>query len=90
MPSAAGPDQKKCVVEDYTTELCLQAQLEGGEWVHLLGPGHPGIAEVKWCANRFTPFLCIGPSPAVTAGKMDAEEFIEVCSCLHSDVHKLR
>ena len=56
----------------------LQAQLEGGEWVGLLGPGHPGIAEVKWCANRFTPFLCIGPAAAASAGKRDAEEFIEV------------
>ena len=60
--------------------LSLQAQLQGGEWVDLLGPSHPGIAEVKWCANRFTPFLCIGPSAAATAGKMDAEEFIEVSS----------
>ena len=57
----------------------LQAQLEGGEWVDLLGPGHPGIAEVKWCANRFTPFLCIAPTAASEAGKQDAEEFIEVC-----------
>ena len=56
----------------------LQAQLEGGEWVDLLGPGHPGIAEVKWCANRFTPFLCIAPTAATEAGKQDAEEFIEV------------
>lgn len=59
-------------------ELWEEAQLQGGELVDLLGPGHPGIAEVKWCANRFTPFLCIGPSAAATAGKMDAEEFIEV------------
>lgn len=59
-------------------ELSEEAQLEGGEWVPLLGPGHQGIAEVKWCANRFTPFLCIGPSPAAKAGNMDAEEFIEV------------
>lgn len=76
------------MTQECTTDALLaQAQLEGGEWVDLLGPAHPGIAEVKWCANRFTPFLCIGPSPAVTAGKMDAEEFIEVCSCLHSGVH---
>jgi len=60
------------------TTMVLQAQLEGGEWVDLLGLGHPGIAEVKWCANRFTPFLCIAPHAAATAGKQDAEEFIEV------------
>ncbi len=38
-----------------------QAHLSGGEWVELLAPEHPGIAEVKWCRNRFRPFLCIGP-----------------------------
>lgn len=59
-------------------ELWEEAQLEGGEWVDLLGLGHPGIAEVKWCANRFTPFLCIAPHAAATAGKQDAEEFIEI------------
>ena len=62
----------------------VQAQLEGGDWVDLLGEGHPGIAEVKWCANRFTPFLCIGPTAAAKLGKQDAEEFIEVCVNLHS------
>ena len=76
------------------TSMLLQAQLEGGEWVQLLGTGHPGIAETKWCANRFTPFMCIGPSPAAKAGEMDAEEFIEVpgnllnrgvCTTVNSD-----
>lgn len=38
-----------------------QAHLSGGEWVELLAAEHPGIAEVKWCRNRFRPFLCIGP-----------------------------
>ncbi len=66
------------VVMATCTSMVLQAQLEGGEWVDLLGVGHPGIAEVKWCANRFTPFLCIAPHAAATAGKQDAEEFIEV------------
>lgn len=39
----------------------LQAHLSGGEWLELLPAEHPGIAEVKWCRNRFRPFLCIGP-----------------------------
>ena len=38
-----------------------QAYLLGGKWQPLLAEDHPGIAEVKWCANRFTPFLCIDP-----------------------------
>lgn len=38
-----------------------QACLKGGEWHSLLPDHHPGIAEVKWCRNRFTPFLCVDP-----------------------------
>ena len=41
--------------------LLVQAHLSGGEWIELLEPKHPGIAEVKWCRNRFRPFLCIDP-----------------------------
>lgn len=41
--------------------VVLQAHLSGGRWVELLEPEHPGIAEVKWCRNRFRPFLCIAP-----------------------------
>ena len=33
--------------------------------MELLEPEHPGIAEVKWCRNRFRPFLCIGPQVRV-------------------------
>ena len=39
----------------------VQAHLSGGQWLELLAPEHPGIAEVKWCRNRFRPFLCIAP-----------------------------
>ena len=56
------------------TSALLQTLLEGGELVELLPPDHPGIAEVKWCANRFTPFLCIDPVPAADPGARDAEE----------------
>ena len=56
------------------TSALLQTLLEGGELVELLPPDHPGIAEVKWCANRFTPFLCIDPVQAAAPGARDAEE----------------
>ncbi|CAK0779473.1 hypothetical protein CVIRNUC_004783 [Coccomyxa viridis] len=59
-------------------ELSEEAHLSGGEWVELLEPEHPGIAEVKWCRNRFRPFLCIGPQKDDAPGQRDAEEFIEV------------
>ena len=49
----------------YSDVGILQAHLSGGEWVELLEPEHPGIAEVKWCRNRFRPFLCIGPQVRV-------------------------
>ncbi|CAL8469918.1 g9460 [Coccomyxa elongata] len=60
------------------SELSEEAHLSDGEWVELLAPEHPGIAEVKWCRNRFRPFLCIGPKADETPGQRDAEEFIEV------------
>lgn len=55
-----------------------QALLAGGEWAELLPAGHLGVPEVKWCANRFTPFLCIAPAPDAAPGARDTEEFIQV------------
>ncbi|CAI7900618.1 unnamed protein product [Closterium sp. NIES-53] len=39
---------------------------------------HPGLLEVKWCKNRFTPFLVIDPLPDPTPLPRDPEEFIQV------------
>ena len=46
---------------------------------------HPGFLESKWCANRFKPFVCVGPESYSGPGedgkggdeppKRDAEEF---------------
>ena len=46
---------------------------------------HPGFLESKWCANRFKPFVCVGPESYEGGGggaavgdeppKRDAEEF---------------
>ncbi len=38
-----------------------QAMLCGGELVQLPYAGHPGFAEVKWCANRVHVFVAIDP-----------------------------
>eukprot|EP00983_Pelagomonas_calceolata_P033868 1061314-Pelagomonas_calceolata.AAC.1 len=54
-----------------------QALLKGGELVRLIPEDHPGFAEVKWCANRFVPFLVIDPHVDPKPGARDAEEFIE-------------
>ncbi|KAK9802841.1 hypothetical protein WJX73_005715 [Symbiochloris irregularis] len=58
-------------------EMSEEAHLEGGDWHPLTPAGHPGIPEVKWCANRFTPYLCIDPQEAAVPGARDAEEVIE-------------
>lgn len=55
-------------------ELEEEALLEGGEWHRLLPAGHPGIPEVKWCANAFEPFLCVGPTPHPAPAARDGEE----------------
>jgi len=60
------------------SELSEEALLQGGSWHSLLPEGHPGIAEVKWCANRFSPYLCINPQEDTAPGKRDLEELIEV------------
>lgn len=60
------------------SELSEEAHLSGGELVKLTPQGSPGICEVKWCVNRFTPFLVIGPQGAEHPGNRDAEELIEV------------
>ena len=60
MGAAAWTTQQGGVLT-HTGEMQAQAHLSGGEWRELLPPEHPGIAEVKWCRNRFRPFLCIQP-----------------------------
>ena len=55
-----------------------QAHLKGGRLVSLLPAGHPGMPEVKWGANRFSPFLCINPEADDHPAPRDEEEFIHV------------
>jgi hypothetical protein len=52
----------------------LQAWLAGGDWHRLLPADHEGLPEVKWCMNRFVPFLAIDPQPDPNPGSRDAEE----------------
>jgi 8-oxo-dGTP pyrophosphatase MutT (NUDIX family) len=55
-------------------ELSEECELSGGELLRLLPHTHPGLLESKWCANRFTPFLCIDPGAAASPGARDPEE----------------
>lgn len=66
--------------------MCIQAHLKGGKLINLL-PDGPGVPEVKWCANRFTPFIVLDPSIDEQPGARDKEEFIEV---LRVGIPKLR
>ncbi|GJP73969.1 hypothetical protein CLOP_g4630 [Closterium sp. NIES-67] len=59
-------------------ELSEEAKLCGGQLIKLVGDDHPGLLEVKWCKNRFTPFLVIDPQDDADPLPRDLEEFIEV------------
>lgn len=68
--------QGPCLPPTAPTPFCLlQAWLAGGEWHRLLPVDHEGLPEVKWCMNRFVPFLAIDPQPDPSPGSRDAEEF---------------
>jgi hypothetical protein len=62
-------------------ELSEEAHLCGGRLERLLGADAavmPGVLEVKWCANRFTPFIAYAPEPDAAPGARDREEYIEI------------
>ena len=58
-------------------ELNEEAHLLGGELYHLLGTGVE-VAEVKWCRNKFIPFIAIDPVPDDCPSDRDAEEWIQI------------
>jgi hypothetical protein len=79
LPAGGFDPAKHASVEDAgRAELGEEARMAGGAWTPLLPAGHPGLPEVKWCANRFTPLLCFGPTPVPpgAAPPRDAEECI--------------
>jgi hypothetical protein len=68
---------------NHTQTKQSKARLTGGAWSRLLPDDHPGLAEVKWCANRFDPYLVIDPVRDGDPGSRDAEEVsIEVRACV--------
>lgn len=71
------PSQHANIRDTAVFELEEEAQLTGGCWYALLPPDHRGIPEVKWCANAFTPFLCVDPVPHPDAKVRD---FVEIVS----------
>lgn len=74
-----GLSEKHLSLEDCARkELSEEAQLQGGNLVKLIPDNHPGLLEVKWCRNRFTPFVLLDPEKDATPHPMDPEEVIEV------------
>ncbi|KAI9356961.1 hypothetical protein DFJ73DRAFT_212280 [Zopfochytrium polystomum] len=73
------PKKHASMLECAQMELSEEGRLTGGRWVPLLPhDAHRGIMEVKWCANRFAPFLVVDPVPDGKPGKRDVEECMEV------------
>lgn len=70
------PTHHQDIKQTAVFELEEEANLAGGQWHALLPPNHPGIPEVKWCANAFTPFLCIDPVPHANARPRDWVEVV--------------
>ncbi|KAF8056764.1 RD21A [Scenedesmus sp. PABB004] len=68
------PGRHADVAECAARELSEEAWLAGGQWHRLLAPEHPGLPEVKWCMNRFVPFLVVDPGTDPQPGSRDAEE----------------
>lgn len=75
---AFSPEKHTSLQHCAECELSEEAALRGGTWHPLLPPGHRGVHEVKWCSNRFQPFLVIAPEADPNPGPLDAEELIEV------------
>ncbi|CAI5965832.1 unnamed protein product [Closterium sp. NIES-64] len=77
----------RLILEDHPG--LLEARLRGGRLVRLIPEDHPGLLEVKWCKNRFTPFLVIDPLPDPTPLPRDPEEFIQVLHLPARDLDRL-
>ncbi|XP_024537440.1 uncharacterized protein LOC112350151 [Selaginella moellendorffii] len=59
-------------------ELSEEAHLHDGKLVKLIGDDHPGLLEVKWCRNRFTPYLILDPLIDPNPRPRDSEEYMEI------------
>ncbi|MCO5564640.1 hypothetical protein L7F22_018306 [Adiantum nelumboides] len=72
-----------CVRKELSEEACLHE----GTLIKLIPKEHPGILEVKWCRNRFSPFLVLDAKKDPAPLSQDPEEIIEV---LNVDVESLK
>ena len=72
------PEKHDNILQCAKSELNEEARLTGGQWIRLTEG--EGIAEVKWCKNRFIPFLVIDPEEigGDVAMQRDEEEYINI------------
>ena len=70
-------------------ELSEEAHLRNGELVRLIPQGNDGLWEVKWCRNRFTPYVCLDPEVDPDPGCRDTEERIEILKVGMSELRKI-
>ncbi|KAI5083227.1 hypothetical protein GOP47_0002970 [Adiantum capillus-veneris] len=83
-----GLSEKHTSLEDCVRkELSEEAHLHEGTVIKLIPKEHPGILEVKWCRNRFSPFLVLDAKKDPAPLSQDPEEIIEV---LNVDVANLK
>jgi hypothetical protein len=78
LPTGAFDSKKHSTYEDCAkAELSEEALLKDGTLIKLLDEGI-GVPEVKWCRNKFTPFIALDPVLDEQPGKRDLEEYIQV------------
>ncbi|KAI8927839.1 hypothetical protein BC831DRAFT_451250 [Entophlyctis helioformis] len=72
------PNKHKDILETAQHELSEEARLHNGVWIRLIPDDHDGIPELKWCRNKFVPFLVLDADDDLTPRERDAEENIQV------------
>ena len=70
-------------------EMSEEAHLTRGKFIRLISEDHEGLWEVKWCRNRFTPFLCLDPEVDPDPQPRDEEERIEVLRVSISELRSI-
>lgn len=72
------PHKHTSIEETALKELSEEARLTTSRLVRLLPDGHEGVAELKWAATKFVPFIALDPCVDTDPQPRDAEETIEI------------
>ena len=86
---AFDPRKHTTLLDCAKAELSEEAHLQSDTWIPLLSEANLQ-SEVKWCRNKFQPWLCIDPETELNPGVRDVEEaFIEVHRMSITELRKL-